>query len=223
MNNNPSNFALANRPSEAYASFRGPMLRYPIVKSIDRQNGVVRRWIVLSSGRRSRLAQFLFGKWLWDELNRFENLVFWSLSEITSEQTIYLSLKAFAFGIPKKLLRKRLEKARILFGINSISRQQYLSLKGQLNCIFIEETITLRPTIKYSGYTKHYKDKGTLGTEREYYLSEILSPCTIEDEIIFQYLTVGDIPLFGGVVLLPEDDPKRSKRKQKIRTKPTKE
>jgi hypothetical protein len=165
----------------------------------------------------------LFGKWLWDELNRFENMVFWSLSEITSEQTIYLSLKAFAFGIPKKLLRKRLEKARILFGLNSISRQQYLSLKGQLNCIFIEETITLRPTIKYSGYTKHYKDKGTLGTEREYYLSEILSPCTIEDEIIFQYLTVGDIPLFGGVVLLPEDDPKRSKRKQKVITKITKE
>jgi len=193
------NFTLVSKRSEAIASFRGPLLTFQIVKSIDREHGTLRRWIVFSQGKRSKIVQLLFGKLLWDELNSFEMTIFWHLSEITQERTIYLSLKALALGIPKRLLRKRLESGQI-FGFFFITRQQYLSLKGQLHCFFKEEMITLRSAPKYSGYTKHYKDKGSLRPERDN-VSEILEPISIvSDEILLKYLTVGEIPLFGGVV-----------------------
>jgi len=153
----------------------------------------------------------LFGKLLWDNLNTEETRVFWHLTEITSDRTIYLSLKALVQGVSKRDLRRRLEKAEFL-SLWFVSRQQYLTLKGRVNWIFLEETINLRKTPKYSGYTKHYKDKGSLGPGRDI-VSEILEPVyDISDEIILSYLTVGEISLFGGVVLHPEDEPKSSKR-----------
>lgn len=188
--------------SEVLTSFRGPLISFPIVKSIDRNTGTLRRWVVFSQGKRPTLVRFLFGKLLWDELNTIEREVFWHLREVTKDRTIYLSLKALALGIPKKLLRERLKQLEFL-GINFISRQQYLTLKGRVNWFLKEETITLRRVPKYSGYTKHYKDKGSFGPERDY-VSEVLEPVhDVSDEIIFEFLTVGEISLFRGVSILP--------------------
>lgn len=211
MNKFQSGFTSVTRPSEVYTSFRGPMISFPIVQYIDREKGTLRRWIVFSQGKRRTLIQYLFGKLLWDNLNTEETRVFWHLTEITRDRTIYLSLKALVQGVSKRDLRRRLEKAEFL-SLWFVSRQQYLTLKGRVNWIFLEETINLRKTPKYSGYTKHYKDKGSLGPGRDI-VSEILEPVDdISDEIILSYLTVGEISLFGGVVLHPEDEPKSSKR-----------
>jgi len=154
----------------------------------------------------------LFGKLLWDELNSQESRVFWVLPEVTTDLTIYLSLKALAFGLSRSLLRKRLESGQIL-GFKYISRQTYLTLKGRVNFFLIEEQVTLRRTAKFSGYTKHYKDKGSLAPERDEIISEILDPIIdVSEELLYEFLTVGKIPLFGGSVPYPEDDPIRSKR-----------
>jgi len=157
------------------------------------------------------MLQYLWGKLLWDELNSIERSVFWSLKEVTEDKTIYLSLKAMTLGVSKKTLRERLEKGKFL-GLKFITRQQYLSVKGMVNFNLQEKEIQLRSVTKYSGYTKHYKDKGSLGPEKVDYYSNVLDPISISDEIIVTYLTVGDISLFGGRVLFhPDDGPKKDR------------
>jgi len=160
----------------------------------------------------------LFGKLLWDELNSLERNIFWYLPEITSDKTIYLSLRALVLGVSKRDLRKRLEFGQFL-GLKFITRQQYLTIKGRVNWFFLEETINLRKPIKFSGYTRHHKDKGTLGTEREYFISEILEPTNdVLEENILEYLTVGEFSLFGGVVFHP-DETEKSKRFKTLKEK----
>lgn len=207
-----SNLTSDSRITEAIASFRGPMSSFSLVKSIDRNKGTARRWIVFSTGKRSVLVRYLFGKWLWDELNSLELDVFWHLPEITSNVTIYNALRAFVDGTPKKILRKRLEKGQNLLNLLFISRQHYLTLKGRSNWIFIEETITLRQIPKFSGYTKHHKDKGSLGPERDN-VSVFLDPVVdISENIIYHYLTVGEISILGDAVIRPDENLKSSKR-----------
>jgi hypothetical protein len=203
MKNYLQNFNLVSKPSEVFTSFRGPLISYHIVKSINREKRTLRRWTVFSQGKRSTLVSYLFGKLLWDELNTQEREVFWYLSEITKDTTIYLSLKALVLGTSKRDLRKRLETSPFK-QLKSISRQSYLSIKGRVNFFFLEEEVNLRSVPKYSGYTKHYKDKGSLRPEREI-ISEIFEPCVdVSEDILLHYLTVGEIPLFGGVILSPE-------------------
>lgn len=187
------------------SSFKGPLHSFTINESIDRTNGVLRRWIVFSSGKRSTLVKYLKAKWLWDELSTVEAKLFWVLPEILNDLTMYLCLKAFALGTSKRDLRRRLEHSPFT-ELKFISRQQYLSIKGRLNCFFKQEVVNLRRTPKYSGYTKHYKDKGTLGQRRDYFVSEVTEPIIdVNESIILEYLTVGEISLFGGVVLHPDE------------------
>lgn len=201
------------------SSFKGPLIQFQIVKSIDRNKGFIRRWTVFSNGKRSTLVRLLFGKLLWDELNRKESDVFWNLSEITTNLTIYLSLKALALGVDKRLLRERLEKGEKLFSLDFISRQQYLTLKGRSNNFFIEETVSLRRTPKFSGYTKHHKDKGSLGTRRDDYVSEILEPIrdvSEKETVIFRFLSIGEISFFDGEAILSPDELQVERNRKKI-------
>lgn len=214
-NNSSSNFLPVSGPSEVLTSFRGPLIQYPVVQYINREKGTLRRWIVFSQGKRSTLVKYLFAKLLWDELNSLERKVFFSLNEVTKDVTIFLSLKALNLGTPKSLLRERLRTSPFS-ELKYISRQQYISVKGRVNFFLKEEEINLRKTPKFSGYTKHHNDKGSLGLERDYYISEILEPFeSVSEEIILQYLTVGSFSLFGGEILYPEDGPKSPKRSSK--------
>lgn len=209
-----SPFTSVSRLSEVFTSFRGPLKSFPIVKSIDRNKGTLRRWIVFSQGKRSTLVQYLFGKLLWDDLNFIEREVFWHLSEITSDVSIYLSLKAFALGVDRKIIRQRLNSSPF-FELKGITRQQYLTLKGRINFFLLEEEINLRRVTKYSGYTKHYKDKGSLGTERDL-ISEVLDPVfSVKEEILLHYLTVGEFSLFRESVILHPDESQKTKRSPK--------
>jgi hypothetical protein len=154
----------------------------------------------------------LFGKLLWDELNAMEKRILFCLPEVTNDLTIFLSLKALNLGVPKRHLRSRLEKSpfpELWF----ISRQQYLSLKGSVHFFFKFEEINIRKVKKYSGYTKHYKDKGSLGIEREFYLSDLMDPYeNVSEETLLLYLSVGKFSLLGGVVHYPDDGPREPKR-----------
>lgn len=215
LKNIKNSIKLVSDQSEVFTSFRGPIFQYPIVKSIDRNNGVLRRWIVFSNGKRSVLVKYLYGKWLWDELNVQERLLFFSLKEVTEDLTIYLSLKAQILGVSKVTLRERLRRNKWFSELRYISRQSYLSVKGRTFYLLKEEEIILRRTPKYSGYTRHYKDKGHIGNRRDITISELTEPFVdVNYDIILHYLTVGEISLFGGVIFRPDEDiksPKRSK------------
>jgi hypothetical protein len=138
-----------------------------------------------------------------------EKRILFCLPEVTNDLTIFLSLKALNLGVSKRILRKRLEQSpfpELWF----ISRQSYLSIKGCVTFFFKFEEINVRKTKKYSGYTKHYKDKGSLAPEREFYFSDILDPYEIvSEETLFTYLSVGEISLLGQVVRLPDDCPNK--------------
>lgn len=128
------------------------------------------------------------------------------MKEITEDTTIFLSLKALNLGVSKVKLRHRLKNSPFP-ELKFITRQQYISIKGRVTFFLMEEEINLRKTPKYSGYTKHHKDKGSMGIEREFYLSEILEPYeNIDEEILLQYLTVGSFSLFGGEILYPDEN-----------------
>lgn len=205
MKNQSSKFDNA-RMSKELSSFRGPLNSYQIILSIDRNKGLLRRLTVFSQGKRSILIKYLWGKLLWDELNSEEARIFWSLPDVTKNKTIYLGLKALVLGVNKRDLRNRLEKASILFNLFHITRQQYLSIKGRVNFFFHEETVSLRRSTKFSGYTKHYKDKGSLGSEREFYLSEITDLDVFEEnDIILNFLTVGEITILGSSIFHPDE------------------
>lgn len=127
---------------------------------------------------------------------------------------MFLSLKALNLGVPKSLLRERLKNSPFP-ELKYISRQQYISVKGRVNFFLKEEEINLRKTPKFSGYTKHHNDKGSLGTERDSYISEILEPFeNIDEEVILEYLTVGRFSLFGGEIFYPEEGQKSPKRRK---------
>lgn len=198
--------------SEVLTSFRGPLITFPILQSVDREKAVLRRWIVFSQGKRSVLIRYLFGKLLWDELSTFEKQILFSLPEVTNDLTMFLSLKALNLGTSKRDLRKRLEQSPFP-ELKFISRQQYLSIKGRVQFFFKFEEISLRKTRKFSGYTKHHKDKGSLGPEREFYFSELLDPYeNVSEDVLLTYLSVGSFSLLGGVVHYPDEVQKRPKR-----------
>jgi len=188
---------------------RGPLHRYPIVISINRDKGTVMRWLCFSKGKRRTLLKYLFGKIIWDELSNFERTVFFTLQEVTEDFTIYLSLKAMILGTNRRDLRKRLENGHFL-GFWFVSRQQYLSIKGSIDFFLIREELHPRRTTKYSGYTKHYKDKGSLRPHVETFVPEtdgLIDDVT--DKLKLEYLTVGKIPFFqGDRIGYPEDDQK---------------
>jgi hypothetical protein len=195
--------------SEAYASFgKGPLTEIRIDVSIDRNTGLCRRYVLFSRGGRRVIINYLFGKLLWDELSVVERKLFLSLHECTRDRTIYLSLKALVFGVPKSILRERLETLSKLGLCSYVSRQQYLSIKGQTLAVLFEETFTLRKVPKYSGYTRHYKDQGSLGKPHEEFLNSELDDLFDMkefDDIVFLFLTVGELTLLSdNVYVLPE-------------------
>jgi hypothetical protein len=182
--------------------------------SIDRNKGVLRRWICFSSGKRSTLVDYLFGKWLWDDLTKEEQRIFFVLPEITKDPSIYSCFRARVLGVPKKIIRERLGKLTKLLSVKFITRQQYLSIKGRGKWFFKEETINLRKTSKYSGYTKHYKDKGSIGSQRRDVISEILEPYVSEDKfsLILRFISVGKFDNLEVSILFP-DEGNNQKRK----------
>lgn len=193
----------------------GPLHQYSIDFYINRDKGIVRRWNVFSQGKRSTLVNYLFGKLLWDELNRFEKTIFFNLSEITSDFTIYNTLKAIVLGTSKKDVRKRLENGSFL-GLNYISKDRYLMIKHRVNFFFLAEEVSLRRVTKYSGYTKHYKDKGSLRPHIETYVSPSTVFFTnISERTVIEYLTVGKIPFFQGEGVFYPEDANKQKRKSK--------
>jgi len=164
------------------------------------------RWLCFSKGKRRTLLKYLFGKLIWDELSNFERTVFFTLQEVTEDFTIYLSLKALILGTNRRDLRKRLENGHFL-GFWFVTRQQYLSIAGEVDFFLIREELHPRRTTKYSGYTKHYKDKGSLRPHVETYVPETDEPIeSIPDKLMLEYLTVGKIPFFQGEGIgYPED------------------
>jgi len=182
--------------------------------SIAPKYGEVVGWHVLSSGRRSTLFKFLFLKWLWDELTFQEFKFITNLPEFFSSEEFVACTRVLASGLPKKEIRTRLNNFRKLRGLKPLSHERYRAMKRGFVFSLVEYTFSPLPTKKYSGWTRHHKDHGTLG---RVLLEPMPSVFTETFEIdLFKVLSVGNVKILNTVFSLsPDDDSKESKQSKK--------
>lgn len=167
--------------------------------------GISRRMECFSSGKLSTVIRTLFAKWIWDELKSEEFELLINLPGALQQPVISASLSARAAGIPKKEIREKLMELK-RFGLNVPDHQQYKSMTGQLFLVVRDFEISLRKTRKFSGYTRHHNDKGSLNsTPKELSIpSEYEVPnLFVKSEFIYNYLiSVCDLSFFSGTVAL---------------------
>lgn len=178
---------------------------FNITVSQDHEKRESRRWFFLSSGRRDKVVQTLFAKWLWDELKAEELEVFLLFPEILQDPVIVSSLTARAKGLSKKIIREKLLELQGLGVLKVPTHQQYKSMIGQLSLFLVKERVTLRKTRKYSGYARHHNDKGSLRTSPV----EDLTSTEWQDEqfemeefIMEYFFSVYGLPMFSDMAVL---------------------
>jgi hypothetical protein len=156
------------------------------------------------------LFQFLFLKWLYDELTSAELKYLLDLPEFfsSSGEEFLASLRMLANGFSKTEIRTRLNRYRELIGRKPHTAEKYRSMK-QIKYFLQEKELRESPAKKFSGWTRHHHDHGTLGQER-LYGPEFNAGYVSEEIDLFTLLTVGEIRIAGATVALsPMTEPKK--------------
>lgn len=152
--------------------------------NIFNKNGVLKRWIVYSVGKRSSLIRHLFLKLIYDELTKEEMNLLLSFNESTSNKSIYFAILAKRRKIPRKIVRKVLETVQI-DKTKLPTRNEYLSSKISFT-IKSETSPSIEKPKPYRGYSRGYKDgKGSKRTfeVEEFSSSPLIPGPKFEDEI----------------------------------------
>lgn len=170
---------------------------------IDQEKRIRRHFSVFSSGRPNKVLQLLFHKWLYNELKQSELELLFSFKSFLDNPIMFSSFRARSLGIPKKVIRRKL-KILVKIGIEFkiLNYLEYKGLQGNLIVSYFEGSDKLPRTKPYSGYTKHYKDKGSLGTGVTLdSLEPSMESFDIESFILDFLLSQRDsLPLLGGTL-----------------------
>jgi hypothetical protein len=188
----------------------------------NREQGIVQNFLVFSSGKREAVLEYLWLKFLWNELTRTEYTLFiLSLKESEDDQKKWAFLKVL-LQRPKSELRKKLIRFEEFFGLKLSSRERYLGYKGMSIEIHLENR-RLGRVPKYSGYVKSIS---AIGSKKKNSLSDILSDVIptdlyFDEKVIDWYhlLSVGSISLFSAeveVLFNPDEDQKVRNAAQKL-------
>jgi hypothetical protein len=137
---------------------------FKLISEISQYKGICRRWVILSRGKLPTLRNFLVGKLIWENLSTFEAEIFLLLPNILQDPLIVNLLSEINRGVARKDIREKL-KILNLFGYKTPSKEQFYSLKSQCFFFFYSEEVQLRKIKPYSGYTRHYKDHGSLAPQ----------------------------------------------------------
>lgn len=200
---------------------RGRFIEFKVgSSSIAPRYGEMVGWYVISSGKRPTLFKYLFLKWLWDELTFHEWKFVLNLPEFFSSEEFVACARALASRQPKTVIRTRLNNFRILRGLKPLSEIKYRSMKRNMAYTLVEYTYSPLSTKKYSGWTRHHNDHGSLG---RIILDPLPSEFTEKLEIdLFNILTVGEVKILNTVFSLsPDDVSKETKRKTRRTMKTT--
>jgi hypothetical protein len=178
--------------------------------SNNREKGIVENFLVFSSGKREAVLEYLWLKFLWNELTRTEYQLFiLSLKSSPDSEKKWSFLKLLPL-FPKKALRKRLLDSERILGLSVSSKERYHGYKG-IRIEIHRETRKLARTSKYSGYVRNIS---SIGKSKKSSLSDVLSD-VLDSDIFMEekidwdsLLRVGPITLFPAwkLSLLDPDD-----------------
>lgn len=196
--------------------FQGPFKTFSVSVSTNRERSTDRRLLVYSQGSRAKVAQYLWLKFLWDELSRKEYELFISLPETLKSELKYDTLRA-SLIIGKRKLREKLCKCPFLDEKERPTRIKYLGFK-RLDVDIHDVTRSLPKVAKFSGYVR---SSSAVGSKRRPGGPSYLEPLAIHENDYmdnsynwYNYLTVGDskstFPVDKFVTLKKQKKQKRS-------------
>jgi len=176
-----------------FPKFHGSFKSFSLALNTNRETGIESRLLVYSQGSRAVVIEFLWLKYLWDELSKLEMTLFILLPEVHHSPLKYSTLRSVLL-IGKKRTRDRIITAPFLSEREKPLRKFYQGYK-RLDVEIYEFSRSLPRVPKFSGWIKSSsaKDKGSLGGPK------LLEPLAItendyEDEIFdwYNFLTVDD-------------------------------
>lgn len=193
MRKNLSFISLISNTAEAFTSSGG--IHSKVIASFPNYSkGIVERWTLFSNGKMSAWKKCFIGKLWWDNLNSKEWEILYRCPLLLKDLSIYLGLKAKVLGISHNVVRQRLEILSKLGYLKFPTREYYISSISQMQSFLLKEWSPLTKSPKYSGYTKHYKDKGSLREENELYSSIFDEDNDVKDDFLLHFLLIGEFP-----------------------------
>jgi len=182
-----------------FPKFLGPFKSFSISLFTNREQGTESRLYVYSQGSRTKVLEFLWLKYLWDELSRQEYRLFIASSEVLNSEIKIAALRAvLIFG--KKKIRERLCNCPFLAEEELPTRIRYQGFK-RLDVEIQEISRSLPRVPKYSGWIKSSSAKDSKKSRGPRGLEPLaISENDYEDKIFdwYNYLTVDEfLPLSG--------------------------
>jgi hypothetical protein len=176
-----------------FPRFSGSFKSFSISQSSNREKGTESRLLVFSQGNRAAVSEFLWLKWLWDELSRDEMRLFLILPETLNSDMKYAALRAvLLYG--KENIRYRILGFPFQSSKESPTRLRYQGYK-RLDVEIYEFSRNLPRVPKFSGYIK---SASAVGTKRPGGPSFLEPLAVIENDYTdkifdwYSYLTVDD-------------------------------
>jgi hypothetical protein len=173
--------------------FSGGFKTFTVSVSSNREKGTEDRLRVFSQGSRAKVCEYLWLKFLWDELTKDEMRLFILLPETLNSEVKVSALRAILI-LPKREIREKIIKSSQYPG-KSPTRERYLGYK-RLDVEISRLTRSLPKVPKFSGWVRSSSGVGSKHTSRGPSFLEPLA--IIENDYIditfdwYSYLTVGD-------------------------------
>lgn len=176
--------------------FSGSFKTFSVSRSTDREKGTDTRLLVYSQGSRAKVVEYLWLKFLWDELTKQEFELFLILPETLNSEIKIAVLRSLLI-LGKKVVRERLVHAQTLLGLTQSSRIRYQGYK-RLDVEIKEFTRRLIRVPKFSGWVRSLSAVGSKrpGGPRELEPLAIIENDYEEKEFDwYTYLTVGELEI----------------------------
>jgi len=181
----------------SYPSFKGSFKSFEVTVSTNYEHGIKSCIHVFSQGGRDKVVEYLWLKYLWDELSKLEYEFFITLPEVLNSEIKVAALRA-VLVLGKRKTRKRLCENPFLKERERPTRIRYQGFKRlDVELSRVERKLPKIP--KYSGYVK---SSSSVGSKRRPGDPSYLEPLAIiendyEDNVFdwYNYLTVEEFPI----------------------------
>lgn len=177
--------------------FLGGFKTFSVAVLTNREKGTESRLRVYSQGSRAKVVQYLWLKFLWDELTKDEMELMYYLPEILNSEIKVAALRAILI-LGKKETRRRLNLVLTTLQMPTYSREQYQGYK-RLDVEISRYQRNLPKVPKYSGWVR---SGSAVGSKRSQGGPSFLEPlASNEDDYIqikhdwYSYLTVDNFNL----------------------------